>query len=56
MARGDVDLIGLDLTAEQRAGLRALDALAQLLGHALHILFVEPQLAGDLAIGQIENH
>jgi hypothetical protein len=54
MTRGDVDLIGLDLAVEQWVGLRALDALAQLLGHALHIIFVEPQLAGDLAIRQIQ--
>lgn len=47
MGCGDVDLVGLDLAAEQRVGLHALDALAQLLGHALHIIFVEPQLAGD---------
>ncbi len=56
MTRGDVDLVGLDLTAEQWIRLCALNALAQLLGHALHIIFVEPQLAGDLAIRQIQAH
>lgn len=56
MARSDVDLVGLDLAAEPRGRLRALDALAQLLGHALHIILVETQLAGDLAIRQIQPH
>ncbi|WP_200348705.1 hypothetical protein [Halochromatium glycolicum] len=50
MTRGDVDLVGLDLAAEQGVRLRALDALAQLLAHALHVILIEPQLAGNLPI------
>lgn len=54
VAGDHVHLVGLDLAAEH--GLLALDALAQLLRHALGVILVKAQFLADLPVGQVQAH
>src|SRR5262249_19555271 len=50
----DIDLVAFDFTFENDRGLVIDDALPQLRAHALGIVRIEVQLAGDLLIGEVQ--
>lgn len=52
----DVDLVAFDLAAELDLGLALDDALAELGGHHLGVIGIDPQLLGDLLVGEVQPH
>lgn len=56
VACDDVHLVGRDLAVEHGQGLLALDALAQLLRHALGVILVKAQFLADLPVGHVHVH
>jgi hypothetical protein len=56
MAGDHINLITCNRFGELYRWLAYNYALAQLAGHLLHIVYIQVQFLGDLAIGQIEPH
>ena len=52
----DVYLVAFDLAGQTRLRLSDHDPGAQLLGHMLHVILVQPQLLGNLVIGDVQAH
>jgi hypothetical protein len=52
----DIDLVALDLAAERDLGLPLDDAFPKLRGHHLGVVGVDPQLLGDLLVGEVQAH
>ena len=51
-----INLIAFHFPRQGRFGLAGDDPLAQLLGHPLHVIRVQPQLLGDLGIRQVQHN
>jgi hypothetical protein len=51
-----VHLIAFHLTRQDRFRLAGDDPFSQLLGHPLHVVRVQAQFLGNLAIRQIQSH
>ena len=51
-----IHLVTFDLPGQARLGFERHNPLAQLSGHRLHVILVQPQLLGNLLIGQIQAH
>jgi hypothetical protein len=56
MTSDDMNFIAFDDTAQGRCGFTLDDALTQLRGHFVDIVFMEIEFLGDLLIRQIESH
>ena len=53
MTRHDIDFVTLDGILEDRRGLTLNHPVSKLIGHTLHIVFVEIQLLGNLGVRQV---
>jgi hypothetical protein len=51
-----VNLIAFDLAAEHDFGLALDDPLTELRGHHLGVIGIDPQLLGDLLVGEVQAH
>ena len=51
MAGHDIDLVAFHVSRQNRFGLAGDDAVTQVLGHPLHVVWIQPQLLGDLGVG-----
>src|SRR5512143_4157106 len=56
MASDYVHFIALDLPRQVRLRLMHHHAGTQLLGHPVHVILIQPQLACDLLVGKIQPH
>ena len=52
----DVDFVALHFPDQDRFGLASDDPVPQLLGHALNVIRVQPQLLGNLGIREVQAH
>ena len=52
----DIDLVNLDLACQPHRGSLGDQAIAQLLGHGLHVRSVEAQFLGDLTVREVQAH
>ena len=52
----DVDFVALHFPDQDRFGLAGDDPVPQLLGHALNVIRVQPQLLGNLGIREVQTH
>ena len=52
----DIDLVDLDLVCQPHRGSLGDQAVAQLLGHGLHVGSVEAQFLGDLTAREVQAH
>jgi len=52
----NIDFITLDFTLKRNRFLLVDEALPQVRGHLLHIVFIQTQLLGNLLVGKIEVH
>lgn len=56
MTGHDIDLVALYVPRQDGVRLAGNNPLSQLLGHPLHIVWVQPQLVGNLGIRQVQTH
>lgn len=56
MAGDDIDFIAFEGATQSRRRLALDDALAQLCGHLVNIIFVQIKFLGDLLVGEVEPH
>ena len=52
----NIHFITLDFALKRDRFLLIDNALSQLGGHLLHIVFIQPQFLGNLLVGQIQAH
>jgi len=56
VARHDIDFVTLYGFLEDRLRLAIDHPLSQLIGHSLHVIFVEIQFPGNLGVREVQPH
>ncbi len=56
MTGDDIDFVGFDHAVQNNLGDTGNETFAQMRRHALHIILVQAQLPGNLAVGQVQAH